>query len=66
MKKTPGLNVNNTLRRTDLRVVTGRDDSVYSKENIGSAAWRLQENEQENMMACFLMQHVSSTMSYRE
>ena len=63
--KPPGLINEDTPGRNARRVVTDSDGLVYSKENIGSAAWMIQEDDQQHMIACFLTNLISSTTSHR-
>ena len=40
-EKPPGLINEDTLEKNALRVVSGSDETVYSKEKIDSAAWMI-------------------------
>jgi hypothetical protein len=51
--------------RNAFRVVAGSDRSVHNEENNGLVAWMIQVEDQKYRAACFLMQNVSSTTSYR-
>ena len=55
----------NTLEGNAHGVISESDTLVYTEGQIGLAAWMIHKDNENYVTACFLMQDMSSTTSYR-